>query len=252
MRKFGYLSILLITLFTVAILSGCGLNKSSLVASGHPEWSPIMSRSGDKIIGVGPELVEKIFTELGVKVDSKFTGTWDVVQSKAKTGEVDVLVAAYKNNERETYMDYSNVYVEDPIAIFTSKDNKFDYKSWSNLINKKGVTTIGDSYGQEFDTYIESKLDIERVETVKQAFNLLTEKKVDYFLYALYSGNSELKKQNYADKIEALPEYAATENFYITISKKSEYAKYLPQMNELIKKYKADGTIDALIKKYQE
>ena len=243
---------MLLAAFALVALSGCGLSKGSLVASGHPEWAPIMSQSGDKIVGVGPELVEKIFNQLGIKVDSRFTGTWDVVQAKAKTGEVDVLVAAYKTDERETYMDYSGAYVKDPIAVFVSKENKFGYEKWDDLINKKGVAMIGDSYGQEFDDYIENKLDVMRVQTAKQAFDILTEKRADYFLYALYSGNSEIKKQNYADRIEALPKYIATENFYITISKKSPYAKYLPQVNELIAKYKEDGTIDALIKKYQD
>ena len=246
-----FLAMALIAVATIS-LSGCGLSRGSLVASGHPEWAPIMSQSGDKIIGVGPELVEKIFAQLGVGVDSKFTGTWDVVQSKAKTGEVDVLAAAYKTDERETYMEYSDAYVKDPIAIFVDKDNKFSYEKWEDLIGKRGIVMIGDSYGQELDNYIKEKLNVMQVQTTKQAFDALAGKKVDYFIYALYSGNSEIKKQNYNDKIEALPEYVATEDFYITISKKSPYAKYLPKVNELIKKYKEDGTIDALIEKYQD
>ena len=252
MMKFKHLFVVFLAIFAVTALSGCGLNKNTLVASGHPEWAPIMSQSGDKIVGVGPELVEKIFNQLGIKAESNFTGSWDVVQAKARTGEVDVLAAAYKTNERETYMDYSAAYVKDPIAVFVNKENKFSYAKWDDLINKKGVATIGDSYGQEFDDYIASKLNVARVETVKQAFDMLAENQADYFLYALYSGNSEIKKQNFANKIEALPEYASTEDFYITISKKSPYVKYLAQVNEFIEKYKADGTIDALVKKYQE
>ena len=241
-----------LAVFILVVLFSFGLKKNYLTVSGHPEWEPIMSRSGDSIIGVGPELVEKIFTELGVKVNSEYVGTWDVVQSKARTGKVDVLAAAYKNDERETYMDYSIAYVKDPIAVFVNKKNKFNYSQWSDLVNRRGVSTIGDSYGQELDTYIEDKLEVARVETTKQAFEMLAANQVDYFLYALYSGNSELKKQNYGDKIEALSTYATTEDFYITISKKSPYLKYLPQVNELIEKYKADGTIDMLVEKYQE
>lgn len=243
---------MLLAILAITTLAGRGLNKDSLVASGHPEWEPIMSQSGDKIVGVGPELVETIFTELGVNVSSEFTGAWDVVQAKAKTGEVDVLVAAYKTDERETYMDYSIAYVKDPIAVFVNKENKFSYAGWEDLINKKGVATIGDSYGQELDIYIEDKLQVARVDDTAQAFAMLTANQADYFLYALYSGNSELKKQNYGDKIEALPTYAATEDFYITISKKSPYVKYLVQVNELIKKYKEDGTVDTLVEKYQK
>ena len=252
MLKLKRFSAILLIAFFVVTLSGCGFNDGSLVASGHPEWEPIMYQSGDKIVGVGPELVEKIFSQLGIEVNSNFAGAWDVVQAKAKTGEVDVLVAAYKTDERETYMDYSNVYIKDPIAIFVNKENKFNYGEWDDLIGKRGTATIGDSYGQEFDTYIEDNLNVARVENTSQAFDLLAKNRADYFIYALYSGNSEIKKQNYSDRIEALPKYAATENFYITISKKSPYVKYLPQVNELIEKYREDGTIDALVEKHKE
>lgn len=208
--------------------------------------------SGDEIVGVGPALVEKIFSQLGVEVKSNFTGAWDSVQSKVKTGEVDVLVAAYKTSERESYMDYSVAYAKDPIAIFTSNTNQFNYGQWSDLVGKKGIATIGDSYGQELDSYIANQLKVERVSTVKQALDKLNDGSADYFLYALYSGNSEIKKLDYTDKIKALPKYISTEDFYITISKKSPYAKYLPKVNELIEKYKEDGTIDKLMEEYQK
>ncbi len=73
-------------------------NKSAeLIASGHTDWAPIMYQEGNKIIGAGPKIVSDIFDELGVKVNSKFVGSWDIVQEKAKDGSIDVIVAAYKN-----------------------------------------------------------------------------------------------------------------------------------------------------------
>src|SRR3954452_2715069 len=87
-----------------AALSGCGTSsnpnspdspKALIIASGHPEWPPIMYRSGSVIDGAGPALVKKIFDDLGVPVEFPQTGTWDEVQAKARTGQVDILVAAY-------------------------------------------------------------------------------------------------------------------------------------------------------------
>jgi polar amino acid transport system substrate-binding protein len=251
-RRSWFAAILIIVAAVVICFLYGAKEKAPLIASGHPEWPPIMSQSGDEIVGAGPELVEKIFAESGVEVDSKYAGAWDTVQAKARAGEVDVIVAAYKTDERETYLDFSDAYTQDPIAIFVNKENKFEYREWSDLAGKRGVATIGDSYGQELDDYISQSLDVVRVETAEQAFRMLEEKEADYFFFALYSGQAEIKRLGNADKVEALPTYAATEDFYIAISKKSPYAEYLPQVNALIAKYKADGTIGALIEKYKE
>jgi hypothetical protein len=62
----------------------------------------------------------------------------------------------------------------------------------------------------------------------------------------------EIKKDSYTDFVEILLTNVAKENFYITIGKKSAFAKYMSQINELIAKYKSDGTINNLIKNNEE
>ena len=73
----------------------------------------------------------------------------------------------------------------------------------------------------------------------------------DYLLYSLYAGDDYLKKTGGASQFESLPKFVNEENFYVTISKKSAYVTYLPLLNEKIAKYKADGTIAALIAQYK-
>jgi len=224
-------------------------NQKTLLASGHPEWSPVMWQSGDSIIGAGPELVQKICTDLKIKCDIKYEGQWQEVQDKVKNNEVDMLVAAYKTTPREQYMDYSVAYTDDPITLFIKNGVSFPYQKWDDLVGKKGVVMIGDSYGQEFDEYIAKNLTVDKVATTKEAFDEIINGKADYFVYALYSGKNEIKKQHLTDKIQSIPNYVAAEKFYITISKNSPFAKYLSKINELIKKYQADGTIDKLMEK---
>lgn len=222
-----------------------------VTASGHPEWQPIMYQNGDVIEGAGPDLVKQIFADEGVKVETPYTGAWDEVQAKAKSGEVDVLVAAYKTTEREGYMVYSDPYTTDPIALFVKTGSKLAYTTWDDLVGKKGVATVGDSYGQAFDDFIKAKLSVERVGTSKEAFEAVMTGKAEYFLYSLYAGNKEIKAGALEGKVTSLPQYVTQESFYITISKQSPFVGYLPQINAGIAKYKADGTIDRLIAEYQ-
>jgi polar amino acid transport system substrate-binding protein len=224
--------------------------RNTLIASGHPEWSPIMYRSGSVIDGAGPALVKKIFDDLGVPVEFPDTGTWDEVQARARTGEVDVLVAAYKTAEREGYMVYSDPYTTDPVAIFVGKGKAFPFDSWDVLVGKNGIAMVGDSYGQAFDEFAAARLQLKRVTTSAEAFDLVSSGQADYLLYSLYSGNDYLKKTGTASRFESLPKVVNEENFYITISKKSRYVTYLPLLNQQLAKYKADGTIAALIAQY--
>jgi polar amino acid transport system substrate-binding protein len=225
-----------------------GRPTKELIVSGHPEWPPIMYRQNDQIVGAGPEIVKKIFSDLGISVVSKYEGPWDLVQDKAKSGAVDVLAAAYKTAARETYMDYSIPYTVDPVVLVVKKGRTFPYAEWDDLITKKGVVTSGDSYGQDFDNFIKEKLTVKEVATPAEAFALLDQAEVDYFVYALYSAENYLFAHKVSTQFEIIPQYVSAENFYLTISKKSPFIYLLPQVNDLLKKYQDDGTIERIIK----
>jgi polar amino acid transport system substrate-binding protein len=146
-------------------------------------------------------------------------------------------------------MSYSVPYTVDPIALVVKKGRSFSYTKWDDLIGKKGVLMTGDSYGQTFDDYIKAKLTTVRVATAEEAIERLEKGEVDYFVYALYSLEKLITEKGLIDAVEVLPRYVASENFYITISHQSPLEKYLGQVNDLIEKYRRDGTIDSLITK---
>lgn len=212
-----------------------------------------MFQDGDVIDGAGPALVKLIFNDLGINVAVRHTGTWDEVQAKARTGEVDVLVAAYKTTAREEYMLYSNAYTVDPIAIFVAAGRSFTLDAdWNVLIGKRGVAMVGDSYGQAFDDFAAANLNLVRATTSAQAFELVRTGQADYLLYSLYSGDAYLDATGAAAQFESLPTFVNEEPFYITISRASPFASYLPQINDAIARYTADGTIAALIAQYKQ
>jgi polar amino acid transport system substrate-binding protein len=253
MKKIAALTILVVMVSLISIFSFSCFSPGGkdAVVSGHPEWPPIMYRDGNSMNGAGIELVQRLANDLGFKIEAKYVGQWDEVQAKAKSGEVDILAAAYKTSERETYMLYSEAYAVDPIAVYVKKGADFNYARWSDLIGKKGVLTKADSYGQAFDDYIKDKLSTVRVNTVEEAFNMIKFGQADYFVYALYSGEKFLSEKRLTNEIEILPTYVGSEDFFLTISKKSPLTKYLPLINNNLKQYKADGTIESFIAKHR-
>ena len=246
--------LLVVALLAIFLLSAGCTNQGPkeekvVVVSGHPEWKPVMWKQEEKIVGIGPEVVEKVFSELGFKVDSRYVGPWDMVQLKAKEGEVDAIVALYKTKEREEYLSYSVPYTVDPIEVFTKKGNEFSLQGPESLFGKKGLATIGDSYGQEIDDLIlDGKLQVTRVDSPEQAFALLEKGEGEYFLYSLYSGKRVIAENNLTDIYES--GVISHENFYIGISKKSPIAELLPEINSILDKYNRDGTIQEIVQKY--
>lgn len=262
-RVFLFLSILLALVILLLAAGSLGTKKKTkinvsqikaAVVSGHPEWAPIMYRDGDSLTGVGPELVKKIFADLGLPEQTKYMGNWEEVLAKAKTGEVDILVGAYRTKERLDYLVFSSTpYAEDPVALFVSKDKNFTYQDHNSLLKKKGVAMTGDSYGQIFDDFIiAKKLDITRVKTAQEAFDLVTQGKADYFVYSLYAGEKALAADPILkQKISIVPKYVATEDFYLAISKKSPYLKYLPDITKDLYEQKKSAYVNYLLNKYK-
>lgn len=242
-----------LTIISFFMLTSCSDDSNNTddsktyIASGHPDWAPIMYQDRENIIGAGPEIVSAIMQELGEKVEVKYHGLWDEVQAKAKTGEVDILVAAYKTAERETYMDYSIAYTIDPVSVFVKSGNTFAFEKWEDLIGKKGVVTKGDSYGQEFDDFLAANLDVIVADTPDEAFQLILNNQADYFIYVLYSGENLIEKNNMQITVEILPKYVSSENFHITISKKSDLANKMSEINEILQEMISQGKIDQII-----
>lgn len=246
------LAIVIVAVGLFAYYSSKGPSVEELVISGHPAWPPIMYQEGTAIVGAGPEIVEKVFADLGVTVVSRYEGTWEEVQEKAKEGSVDVLVAAYRTPEREAYMDYSIPYTVDPVVLVVKEGQAFPYEKWEDLVGKKGVVTTGDSYGQDFDAFLRDNLSPQAVATPAEAFSLLESGEADYFVYALYSAQSYIAANGLSEKFEIIPNYVSAENFHLTISKASPFVGLLPQVNDRLEQYMADGTIVRMIEENKQ
>ena len=73
-----------------------------------------------------------------------------------------MIAAVYDNPERRTYMDYSISFMKDPVSVFVLKGKAFPFRRWEDLIGKRGCTPLGESFGKDFDRFIEQKLTMER------------------------------------------------------------------------------------------
>lgn len=223
------------------------LANGPLIVTGNPEAPPIVWENNGKLIGVGPEAATRILKNLQIPFLIKPTGTWDKVQKNAKNGRIDIIVSAYKNKDRLQYMEYSVPYLKSPVIIVVKKGNTFSFNSWNDLVGRKGVANVGESFGENFDTFIRKKLDVKYM-PYKRAFKLMELGTADYLIVDLYPAIIYSKLLNVEDKVEFLDNPATVQQFHLTLSKKSSFLSLLPKINRQIVKMKEEGVFTRMVR----
>lgn len=219
--------------------------------TGHPNWPPFSWQDGDKIVGIGAELAEIVFKDVGLTVLSVPSGNWKRAQAQVEFGAVDVLMAAYKTKERTAYAAYPGTpFMEDVNVLWVARGKEFAFREWGDLKDKKGTAMLGESYGQGFDDYIKAHLQIDWVSTPTQSLQKLTLGRADYYPFSLHAGMIQIKQMDLESRITYLEKPISAENIYIAISKKSKFLSYLPRIEAAIRARRADGTVDRLIRKH--
>jgi polar amino acid transport system substrate-binding protein len=241
---------LLISCFLLIILSPLStLATDIFVVSGNPKAPPVVWEEYNKLTGVGPDLAQSILSELDISYTLQVNGDWQQVQDKCKSGEVDMIVSAYKNDDRASYMNYSLPYLPQPTVIIVEKGKEFPFGRWESLIGKRGVTNVGESYGQEFDDFIKDKLSVKYI-AFERAIELLNRGEADYLIVDLFTALIYTRLLQGEDAITILDPPVTTQTFHMTVAKHSALAKQMPEINKKLRALVKDGTVEKLFYKH--
>jgi polar amino acid transport system substrate-binding protein len=222
---------------------------TKITATGHPDYPVIAYKDGDKIIGAAPTLVETIAKQINVPLESNYTGTWEEAQAAARDGKADMIFGIYYNDERATYLDYVQpAFTFDDVAVFVVKGKEFPFTDKNDLIGKKGVTNVGESYGNEFDAFLKEKLNVARTNGIDAAFKDLVDGKADYLIAGYFPGLAEAAKQGLKDKVVALNQALLSQEMFVAFSKKSPCKSLASKFGEGITQLTTDDSYDKVVK----
>lgn len=221
--------------------------EHKIIVSGNMYSAPVMWEKSKHIVGVGPELIKKIFTEMGLDYRLENMGPWDEVQELARNGSIDVIVSAYQNDDRRTYLQFTESYFPQPVVLIVPMESRLTFETWNDLIGKKGVTQIGESFGQQFDTFMAQKLDVNRAK-MKRNFDLLETGMADYIVIDFFKGINYMQMLRRMKSVQIVKQPLTVEHISIAIAKDSPLIKRIPEINRRIQALKADGTLEKMIK----
>ncbi len=222
---------------------------TKIVATGHPEYPVMAFKEGNRISGAAPLLLRAIAEELKVPFESTYMGSWSEAQSATREGKADMIIGVYYNDERAEYLEYVQPpFAYDPVQVFVTNDQAFEFKGQDDLIGGRGIANKGESFGSTFDAFLKDKLTVKRVDGLAAAFDALLSGDADYVIAAYYPATAELVQFGLEDKIQPLEPALFSEELFVAFSKKSPCVSLLSKFSEGITEITEDGRFRDLVR----
>ena len=193
--------------------------------------------------GFDTELVEALGKQLGRKiewVDIDFKGLVPALVSR----RVDMAVSAiYITDERKKVVDFTVPYYAGGLVVMVKADNT-SIKGPADLAGKKVSVQVGTkSVSYVKDTY--PKAQLVEVEKNQEMFNLVDIGRSDAAVTGKPAAYQYVRTR---PGLKVLPEQLTTEEYGMAIRK--DTPELTKAVNDAIAKLKAEGTYDAIVKKW--
>lgn len=224
--------------------AGAAHAQETIRAVTDATFPPMEFVKDGKRTGFDIELVEALAQAMGKKVewiDIDFKGLIPALQA----GRADIAVSAiYITAERQKVVDFTDPYYAGGLVVLTKKDGPI--KSLKDLEGRKVSVQVGTKSVNYLKEHFPK---VQRVEVEKnqEMFNLVQIGRAD----AAVTGKpaAKLFAQSTQD-LTVLAEQITTEEYGIAVPKaKSELTR---ELNEALKKLKADGTYERIVNKWFE
>lgn len=112
-----------------------------IVYAGDPLWPPIDFELNGSHSGLVVDYLDLIESYLDIRIEKVYMGTWENTIQSLMDRQVDMIAASY-HEEREAYMNFSDIIIDVPYVIITRKDFEEDI-NYDNIAQYKVATVEG-------------------------------------------------------------------------------------------------------------
>lgn len=200
--------------------------------------------------GGAVEIVRTIMAKLGHTVDIRVL-PWTRAMQMVASGKADGIFTAYRNAEREKFLDYSDeVLIAQEVFFYKKKGSplQFDGNIASIYNARIGiVSTI--SYGRVFDQY-RQVIQLDKANQLTHSFQKLVKGRIDLVPSNYYVAEYTIEKMGIAGQVERLPRLIESVPSYIAFTRQRDLHDLRVQFDTELKKMKTTGEYGRLLEKH--
>lgn len=222
-------------------------SSGKIIMATNAEFEPFEFKDGNEIVGIDPEIAQKIADKLGVELEISDIA-FDSCIPAVNSGKADFVAAGMTATEdRKKNVDFTDTYFDASQAIIVA--NGSDIKTAKDLDGKVvGVQTgtTGDTYCTNEDGSNDiSVKEVKRYNKGMDAVSDLINGRIDAVVIDNFPADKFVEKNS--EKIQKLDEALTTEEYAIACPKGSEL---VDTINEVIKELKDSGELEEIESKY--
>jgi polar amino acid transport system substrate-binding protein len=244
------LSALAARLLLLMALSTCpSVQAQESVRIGTGDWVPYIDQ-GRTDGGALARLVRAVFQAAGYQVEFMYY-PWDRNLLMLQNGDLDAVMPYACNVARQRVSSCSDPVVRGEVVLFHRKDKPFDWQSIADLQAYRISTTLGYSYGPQFDEALQAgQLQVLQSHKEDTGFRLLTLGRTDLHPQDRAVGYAMLRRL-FSDQVRASithhSRHLNTEPLHLLFRKDDARAKQLRELfNAGLRRFAENGELARL------
>lgn len=240
-------------LFLILACGGAGVADDRVVTLATDAKSRFFQYHDSKPTGFFADLLEEAFAKAGWRAEFR-ARPWARCFDEVRNGELDGLFSLYRVEDRDSIFLFSSVplYVAEE-HVYVSEGHAFDVKHWREALKGKKIGVLNGSYhGKAFADAEAQHLfaSTEQVNSTESLVAMLIAGRID----AVFSTKElmaralvETGKGGAIDSLEPAVELMPT---YLAFTRKRDMTAIRDAFDAELRKMKADGRYDALLKRH--
>lgn len=203
--------------------------------------------------GAAVVIVKEVLANLGFDTQIRLL-PWARSLRLVKEKRADAIFTAYKNAEREAFLDYSReILIPQVVSFYVRAGSKLKYSGDIAALKGKTIGVVSTiSYGTAFDEAKQRQIiTTERVESLDLNFRKLLAGRLDYVISNRYSAQVEIEKLKAEQKIvELLPAVEVTPS-YVAFAKESRIRGLRDRFDEGLRALVKSGRYGEILARFR-